>query len=914
MVLISLLMRRVGGPETPVETTEMVDACRSLLELMPPGYPHRHAALAYLGVALSVQQHPSENPRVIAIFRESLELFDEAIRLLPPGVPFNVQYRCNRTAALVQLAECTNDRTFLDQAVADLRALRTENPGNASVDLWLGMALQKRGERIGRPQDLDEAIPLLRTTMIDLPHDHQGRMYMLISLGEALVVRGSYSGSHRAMAEGADMLRQALDASSPDMPLRGVGVLAHAANQLNIAVREQRWDLLDELIASLRELLSATAEPSRVKAVGASRLGEALNLRYRLSQRQADLDEAIEATSSAAAIDTGNVLDRVRAARVRADSLQLRYDAHHDEEDLRVAMNVLDGARAELPDGHPLLASLNHDFAALAIVALARTRDSAYYVVARDLLREAAEARYSPVKARLVAAESLLGLAVAVRDDATSAQTAQLAVDLLPVHAWHGFDRADQEFNLAMFNQVATDAAAAVLQNDKASAKQALALLEKGRGVLLQQALRTRADLTRLRERAPQLAKRLDTLRSELDGEFDDEAQAAADRRSQAAHEWDRLVEQVRRNGFALFLEGPDLRKLRRAASAGPVAVLNVSDVRSDALILTRRHLRRVPLPGLTPAAVRERVTAFRAALDEKPDEQGTPAQQQAAAAIRDILGWLWHEVTAPVLAHLELTGPRRGGRWPRIWWCPTGLLAALPLHAAGTGQPGESVLDRVVSSYTPTVHELVRTRSRPRPPETLRRLLAVTVPESPDTAPIPSASKETRLLAERLPGTTRLDPSDSTPQRTRDELLRHAWAHFACHGNQDLANPSQGELVLTDGRLTVLDISRMRLDHAEFAFLSACDSALGGKDLPDESIHLAAALQLAGFTHVIGTLWPIGDAPARRVVQDVYAPQGGDRFEPEQSAFALHRATRALRERYPDSPWAWAAHVHFGP
>ena len=43
----------------------------------------------------------------------------------------------------------------------------------------------------------------------------------------------------------------------------------------------------------------------------------------------------------------------------------------------------------------------------------------------------------------------------------------------------------------------------------------------------------------------------------------------------------------------------------------------------------------------------------------------------------------------------------------PRIWWCPTGPLAFLPLHAAGlhdSDEPGTKIFDYVVSSYLPTI------------------------------------------------------------------------------------------------------------------------------------------------------------------------------------------------------------------
>ncbi|MQY31867.1 CHAT domain-containing protein [Nocardia aurantia] len=60
---------------------------------------------------------------------------------------------------------------------------------------------------------------------------------------------------------------------------------------------------------------------------------------------------------------------------------------------------------------------------------------------------------------------------------------------------------------------------------------------------------------------------------------------------------------------------------------------------------------------------------------------------------------------------------------------------------------------------------------------------------------------------------------------------------------------------------LTVAALAEIHLDHARLAYLSACETALTtDARLLDEAIHLASAFQLAGYPHVIGTLWTIAD------------------------------------------------------
>jgi CHAT domain-containing protein len=147
------------------------------------------------------------------------------------------------------------------------------------------------------------------------------------------------------------------------------------------------------------------------------------------------------------------------------------------------------------------------------------------------------------------------------------------------------------------------------------------------------------------------------------------------------------------------------------------------------------------------------------------------------------------------------------------------------------------------------------------------------------------------------------------------DALPAARWVHFACHARADLQTPSNSRLLLSDWAtepLTVVDIARLHLSNAELAFLSACSTARGGIMLSDEAIHLGSACQLAGFRHVIATLWPVEDNAASAIARDTYRRLRTE-GDTDQAALALHTATRTLRRRAPTKPSWWAAHVHVG-
>jgi CHAT domain-containing protein len=109
---------------------------------------------------------------------------------------------------------------------------------------------------------------------------------------------------------------------------------------------------------------------------------------------------------------------------------------------------------------------------------------------------------------------------------------------------------------------------------------------------------------------------------------------------------------------------------------------------------------------------------------------------------------------------------------------------------------------------------------------------------------------------------------------------------------------------------LAVKQLATLDLSDAYLAYLSACTTAYGGTELPDEVIHLASAFQLAGFPHVIGTLWPVSDAGALRMADLFYAHLDGGALPAE----ALHLSVRQIRKNYPDQPHLWASHIHLGP
>jgi CHAT domain-containing protein len=79
--------------------------------------------------------------------------------------------------------------------------------------------------------------------------------------------------------------------------------------------------------------------------------------------------------------------------------------------------------------------------------------------------------------------------------------------------------------------------------------------------------------------------------------------------------------------------------------------------------------------------------------------------------------------------------------------------------------------------------------------------------------------------------------------------------------------------------------------------------------------MHLSAAFQVAGFRHVIATLWTVIDDRSMAIAEEVYAVLTATGApDAAEAARALHGAVARLRARYPHAPLLWAPYIHSGP
>jgi CHAT domain-containing protein len=256
------------------------------------------------------------------------------------------------------------------------------------------------------------------------------------------------------------------------------------------------------------------------------------------------------------------------------------------------------------------------------------------------------------------------------------------------------------------------------------------------------------------------------------------------------------------------------------------------------------------------------------------------------------------------------------------IRWCSTGPLAFLPIHAAGIYRPDGtascSLADFAISSYIPSLTALLNSSQRQVNEQSSVELLVVSQPSASGVTPLPGTKKELQSIHKHALGLS-LPYHSLHGEVTVDQVLstmkKYPWVHFACHGIQDTSDPMKSGLRLSDGLLQLSDIIKESLPNADFAFLSACQTAAGDQSRPEEAIHLAAGILLAGYRGVIGTMWSIRDDVAPFVADKVYAELFKDgKPDSAKAAQALHGAIRSLRERPGGCSFAsWVPFIHMG-
>jgi hypothetical protein len=807
----------------------------------------------------------------------------------------------------------TGDKEYVEESIRATEGVVAVASQNSSLtDPYeamtnLSIIKAEKYHRTGAVGDFEDYSRFCRDLFYQGAQDHPLRYRALLSYGDSLYCRYRRVGALEDLEEAISIWRKARNIA-PENSQSRFAILFELQNALKDRYgRKRELPDLDEAIELAREAHALGFIDQRQKVTITQSLSGQLEARYHVNGSLKDLQESMQLLRGALNWPHLDDIEKARLWHSLGCRLHMNYNLTRDIGELNETIALGRKSLKILPMDDPWRAEILDRLGS-------RYREKSYVTKSPRDLASACECwlgalhfENTPNADRIGSGEKAIKLASVTGNWKIAYSASRVALDLIPGLIAQSLRSSDKQYQLRRVAGIGSLAAGAAIRAGQ-PATVALELLEKGRGVLAASVEEIRADVQDLRHSHPELAEKLSSLGRELDnlpkaeddlkGILSKQPGASADKRFDTSKEFELILNQIReQKGFEDFLQSPTADDMCLAATSGPIVVINVTDYECDAVLVDQHYIRFLPLPLLKMEDIELRIG------------------KQCLGSL-EVLCWLWRVIAKPVLDALGFDSARDEGQLRRIWWIPTGPLTLFPIHAAGDYLSeglihGDSVLDRVVSSYSSSIGAIIRARRRPVKTPTKQALL-VAMGQTPGATPLPLVEKEISLLKDVCTaiGLDSVQPDGRTAADIMKLLLNSSVFHFAGHGHTNTTDPSMSHLLVGENgvkeRITVGDLMNMNLrESAPFlAYLSACGTGrVVDERSYDESIHLVGAFQLAGFRHVIGTLWEVRDEVCVDMARLVYQGIGSDGLERDESiCIALHKASMKLRRQWLES------------
>jgi CHAT domain-containing protein/tetratricopeptide (TPR) repeat protein len=776
-----------------------------------------------------------------------------ALALAPAGFSGSSRYTQNLGLAAIYAFDVTGDAAWLDVAVDHCAAAIELGSADAEdVALFfstLGFALGQRFGLAGDIGDLERAVAALTEAVARVPGDSIRRPAHLNTLATRLRMRYERQGSPDDLALAIELLEESLRTTAAGSP-----ATAYPLTNLGNCLLERHRATLDEddlhrAIGAFEAAVRLTAETdSKNLAVRLNNLGNGLIERFRLAGDREDLRRALDAYSTSL--------------------------THTGDEDPDLASRHFNIANA-WRDHHQLTgdgSDLNRGIAAYQ--------------------RACVSGLDGAVGWALQAASSWSEWAFQRRSWAEAASAGEYGLTTMDRVLRVQLVREHKEIWIRAAEGIPARTAYALAEADRL--QDAVAALERGRALLLSEALeRDRADLEQLATSGRgDLLRRYREAAMRLDGlSRPDSPNREVERRftqlQDARRELESIVEDIRTvPGYERFLDVARIEDVVRAAKTAPLVYLATTGAGGLGLVVDRTgSVARLWLPGLTESALRGKVRDHLLEYDRRSSD-GIGWLE----ALDELTRWLWDVLMRSVLQALQPA--------ERATVIAGGLLGLLPLHAAWAedqDRPGGRVyvMDTILLSYAPNARAL--REGAQHAGGALGPLLAVGNPQPVRGDPLPHSEDEVQALTDLFEESTVLTREAARRSTVMDALAGASVLHFSCHGFTDLSDPLRSGLALAgDEVLTLKDLMEWRRHPARLAVLSACETALSGTEVPDETVGFPTALLQAGFGGVVGTQWSVPDFSTMMLMVVFYQ---GWRVEGLEPAEALRAAQRWLRD-----------------
>ncbi|MCJ1328910.1 hypothetical protein MMC10_005587 [Thelotrema lepadinum] len=910
-----ILSRQFQHTGLDIDLDRAIEFTAKAVDTTPIGHSAKANQLTNLGSLLGIL---FERNGLTEVLNHAIGILEEAVEATLQNDPAQASRLDNLGHALTLRFERSGSPDDLHRALENAgqaaQASASDNPRRAEILANLARTLGRQSQRNGEIEHLNDAIEILDREIAAISLRPLQKARLFHSLAAWLNDRFDRTGASEDLDRAIEMNEQSLSLLPAGHNDR-IMFLSSLGNRL--ASRSfRRWSKkeLTRAIECIQEVLTLLPSDHAERAGQLHNLGIMVGRRFEHGQPTEIkfLDQAVEACAEAVRILPSDHPNQAMFQINLATKLGDRAKQTGSKEDLENALRLAQTALEALPKDHPDRAVLLYHHG----VYLAHMADQNGSIeeleISISTFEEGWKCHFSLPSDRIPCAWYASSFLARQGRWQHAIDILQAAVELLPILSPRALRHVDKQFALKAYDGMAACAASMSLNAGKRP-YDALRLLEIGRGVIAGLLLEMRGDLSSLQQECPDLATEFITLRDTLDnnGEdsvllrFDAESKSkeeSSKKRREADKRLSELIEEIRtKHGFSGFLLPPTEEEMIRLADPDPIVITNISHFRCDAFLIDHKGIRVLEFPDLKRIEIHEQVKNLRTL-------RATSAYNMAP-----MLEWLWEALAKPCLDALGFKSAVTDENWPHIWWIPTGQLTYLPFHAAARQARGtkEAVLDRVISSYSLTLKAMLygRRQKQPNlspPPHSASKALLVAMPETPTYPRLPWASDEVSMLQGLCPS-LHLQPLVPAAL-SRTEILTAIRScklfHFAGHGRTDATEPAHSSLLLPDWQsraLTMGDLRDCRLQDSGTPFLgylSACSTgATEVVKLADEGVNLVGACQLAGFRHVVGTLWEVSDRCCVDVARGVYERLRDEGMTDRAVYRGLHFAVRALRD-----------------
>ncbi|KAE9390268.1 TPR-like protein [Gymnopus androsaceus JB14] len=924
-------------------------ALKQAVELTPDGHADKPSLLNNLGNAYQLRfGHLGE----LSDIESAIFALKQAVELTPDGHAGKPGSLSNLGSAYGSQFGHLGELSDIESAIFALKqAVELAPDGHAdkpSLFHNLGAAYQSRFGHLGVLSDIESAICANKQAVELTPDGHAGKPGSLSNLGGAYESRFGHLGELSDIESAIFANKQAVELT-PDGHADKPGRL----NNLGNAYQSQFGRLgelsdIESAIFALKQAVELTPDGHANKPNRLNNLGNAYESRFGRLGELSDIESAIFALKQAVELTPDGHADKPSRLNNLGTAYESRFGCLGELSDIESAILANKQAVELTPDGHAdkpgLLNNLGNAYES-------RFHHSHHEIDLDLALSSFQSASLPSVGKPVIQLKAAIKWSKLCSTPILAVQAFTRFFELIPQVVWLGQSVHRRYEELPYIGRAIGAAAATAIS----AGNQELAVewLEEGRNIIWGQILQLRSPLDDLHHQYPKIAKELErvaqalqhagtsTTRNNIENRDSEVKQLNLEEEAQnhrkMAFRYEELLQQIRAlDGFTSFLKPKKLSELASAAKHGPVIVVNVDQNQCDALVLSlSRDIIHVPLPKFSLQMAQNLHIKLISSLHVngiRIDRNGDRATRAASGENHDeftlILKILWLNVVQPILSKIEdLLHESTEHIIPHITWCPTGPLTLLPLHAAGIyGGPMETninISDFVVSSYTTTLRALISSGSKFKEHQAnIPSVLIVSQPNTPGLSPLPGTVEEAKVIKKHTLGmhTCHLNHEAATAEAVMHEMGMYDFIHFACHGIQDVQDPLDSAFALYDQRLKLKDLMSLSLNNVHLAVLSACQTATGDEDLPEEAVHLAAGMLAVGYPSVIATLWSIGDKEAPLIADKVYANLlghnsiSGEKKSTMTPAYALHEATKNLRKEVGATNFVkWVPFIHLG-